>query len=54
MDLSPFLQINPCGYENLAVTQIKDLKPELNFDNIKKELILHLGKLLGYTDFKFN
>ena len=26
MDLSPFKQINPCGYEGLEVTQIKDLK----------------------------
>ena len=54
MDLSPFLQINPCGYENLAVTQIKDFKPELNFSTIKNELILQLGQLLGYTDIKFN
>ena len=53
MDLSPFLQINPCGYENLAVTQIKDLKPELNFSTIKNELILQLGQLLGYTDINF-
>ena len=54
MNLSPFLQINPCGYENLAITQIKDLKPELNFSTIKNELILQLGQLLGYTDIKFN
>ncbi|MCP3687293.1 MAG: lipoyl(octanoyl) transferase LipB, partial [Gammaproteobacteria bacterium] len=25
MDLSPFQRINPCGYENLAVTQLADL-----------------------------
>lgn len=54
MDLSPFLQINPCGYENLAVTQIKYLKSELNFNTIKKELVLRLSKLLGYTDIEFN
>ncbi len=25
MDLAPFTQINPCGYENLEITQCKDL-----------------------------
>ena len=54
MDLNPFLQINPCGYENLAVTQVKKLKPALDFNTLKKELILHLSQLLGYTDIKFN
>ena len=34
MDLSPFKQINPCGYQGLEVTQIKDL----NKDNSKLEL----------------
>ena len=53
MDLSPFQQINPCGYEGLAVTQIKDLKPELKLISIKKELTLHLSRLLGYTDIKY-
>jgi lipoyl(octanoyl) transferase len=29
MDLAPFRGINPCGYESLAVTQIKDFNPEM-------------------------
>ena len=29
MDLAPFAGIHPCGYENLAVVQIKDFKPLL-------------------------
>lgn len=49
MDLSPFQQINPCGYAGMAVTQIKDLKPELNLNNIKNDLIIHLSQLLGYS-----
>ena len=53
MDLSPFLQINPCGYEDLSVTQLKDLKSEFDFNTIKNELVQHLSKLLGYTDIKF-
>lgn len=54
MDLSPFLQINPCGYENLIVTQVKNLKPGVGLDTLKKELILHLSQLLGYTDIEYN
>ena len=30
MDLSPFKQINPCGYEGLEVTQIKDLNKDIS------------------------
>ena len=30
MDLSPFKQINPCGYEGLEVVQIKDLNPNVS------------------------
>ena len=50
MDLSPFEQINPCGYEGLAVTQIKELKPELNLKHIKADLISQLSQLLGYNE----
>ena len=53
MDLSPFLQINPCGYEDLSVTQLKDLKSEFDFNTIKKELVQLLSKLLGYAHIKF-
>lgn len=49
MDLTPFQQINPCGYAGMAVTQIKDLKPELNLSHIKTDLITYLSQLLGYA-----
>lgn len=49
MDLTPFEQINPCGYEGLAVTQLKDLKPTLNLSHIKTDLISHLSQLLDYN-----
>lgn len=49
MDLSPFLLINPCGYAGMAVTQLRDLKPELDQSNIKSDLISHLSRLLGYN-----
>lgn len=50
MDLTPFEQINPCGYEGLAVTQIKELKPELNLKHIKTDLISQLSQFLGYNE----
>lgn len=49
MDLSPFQQINPCGYEDLVVTQIKKLNPATEINQIKIDLVKHLAKLLGYT-----
>lgn len=48
MDLSPFQQINPCGYEGMAVTQVKDLIGSSNFKQIKIDLVKHLSKILGY------
>jgi len=50
MDLSPFQQINPCGYEGMAVTQIKDLKPGHDLSHIKTDLTSHLSQLLGYNE----
>jgi lipoyl(octanoyl) transferase len=54
MDLSPFQQINPCGYVGLTVTQLKDLKPEMDLSNVKNELLSHLGQLIGYQNILFN
>lgn len=48
MDLSPFQQINPCGYEGMAVTQLKDLRPGIDSSKIKLDLITLLSKQLGY------
>lgn len=50
MDLTPFQQINPCGYAGMAVTQITDLKSGLDLMRIKKDLVNHLSQLLGYNE----
>ncbi len=50
MDLWPFKNINPCGYENMPVTQIKDLienNPDMT--TIKSGLHRHLCQQLGYN-----
>lgn len=39
MDLSPFLQINPCGYQGLAVTQLSDLTDNVQLKTIGNELV---------------
>ena len=39
MDLSPFKQINPCGYEGLEVTQIKDLNKHVSKLQLDKMVI---------------
>ena len=39
MDLSPFKQINPCGYEGLEVTQIKYLNKHVSKLQLEKMVI---------------
>ena len=45
MDLSPFNQINPCGYKGLEVTQIKDLNQEITKIQLEKMIINILRKV---------
>ena len=43
MDLSPYTLINPCGYSDLKVTQMRNLTNNiLNISDIKHELSEHL------------
>ncbi|RYY74355.1 MAG: lipoyl(octanoyl) transferase LipB [Gammaproteobacteria bacterium] len=49
MDLSPFLRINPCGYQGLEMTQMQNLmtaSPDLA--NVKEELVKQFAQKLGY------
>ena len=45
MDLSPFTQINPCGYEGLEVTQIKDLNKDISKLQLENLVIDLLRKI---------
>ncbi len=38
MDLSPFKKINPCGYDNLKITQLRDLTDNIKLENSGNEL----------------
>lgn len=42
MDLAPFQRINPCGYEGLAVTQMRDLGIPDKMDVLANKLVVHL------------
>jgi len=48
MDLEPFKGINPCGYEGLDVTQIKDLNMQYSKEIITTNLLKHLKQNLNY------
>ena len=36
MDLEPFNNINPCGYENLLMTQMSELSNQINIKDVIK------------------
>jgi len=50
MDLSPFSDIDPCGYQGLQVTQLRNLGIELQQDEIADRLLRHLLQQLNYTE----
>lgn len=49
MDLEPFSRINPCGYENMAMTHIFEKGGPDSLERIKPDLIDQLCDKLGYT-----
>lgn len=48
MDMTPFTQINPCGFPGLAVTQLKSHGVESSCQQIHTELTTQLCKHLQY------
>ncbi|OOZ39922.1 octanoyltransferase [Solemya pervernicosa gill symbiont] len=49
MELEPFSRINPCGYADMAVTQMADLGITASVDQVAERLLSHLTRELGYT-----
>ena len=44
MDLHPFTNINPCGYQGMAVTQLRDLSANIDLNQLNeqlRELLIH-------------
>lgn len=55
MDLEPFGRINPCGYEDLEITQIADLIDsghKVDIEAISQQLLSHLKHQLNYNDLE--
>lgn len=51
MDLSPFLLINPCGYQGLEMIQVKDCVPQKNQNliaDVEKTLIGNFAAIFDY------
>lgn len=46
MDLAPYSAINPCGYEGMAVTQLRNLTGERDTVKVGKALAEHLTRQL--------
>lgn len=45
MDLEPFQNINPCGYQGLKVTQIKDLYSNITLEKVKLSVKAQINKI---------
>ena len=48
MNLEPFRRINPCGFEGLQVTQLRDLGCRDNITAVSKGLLEQLMNRLDY------
>jgi lipoyl(octanoyl) transferase len=48
MDLSPFNDINPCGYANQAMTSLKKLGIEQSIEEVENELLELIYKAFNY------
>lgn len=49
MELEPFSRINPCGFSELSVTQLKDLGIEMSVAQAGDQLATLLARQLGYN-----
>jgi lipoyl(octanoyl) transferase len=54
MDLTPFGSIDPCGYADLRITQLKDVGISGGIDQVWRQLIERLTKRLCYKDVRYS
>lgn len=47
MDLEPFKNINPCGFSNLQVTQIKEFVPSIRMEEVQQQFIQDYLNIFG-------
>jgi lipoyl(octanoyl) transferase len=49
MDLEPFRRINPCGYADLAMCQVRDFVPDANIADVEQRLVSELISGLKFS-----
>jgi len=49
MDLEPFSRINPCGYEDMEVTQLIDHAEYQHMEEIRQKFIGYFTSIMGYN-----
>lgn len=54
MDLSPFLRINPCGYQGMEMIQVSELGGPSDLAVIEQQIIKELVTLLGYEQVEIS
>lgn len=47
MDMAPFLRINPCGYQGMRMTQLKELAPDVSSEQATQWVLDYLVAGLG-------
>jgi lipoyl(octanoyl) transferase len=50
IDLEPFSRINPCGYKELEMTDLKRLGIDADLDKVSPRLLPHFLHHLGLSD----
>jgi lipoyl(octanoyl) transferase len=50
IDLEPFSRINPCGYEELQMTDLNRLGIDLKLEDVSRKLLPHLLRHLGILE----
>ena len=51
MDMTPFLGINPCGFKQLAMTQLSHYVQPISMEEVELQLMDYLIKNLSYNNF---
>jgi lipoyl(octanoyl) transferase len=54
MDLKPFSFINPCGFAGLQMTQVKNFRPDVYFNQIMNRFIDSFLQHFRYTEIRSN
>ena len=54
MDLSPFLRINPCGYQGMEMIQVSEVGGPSEIEAVEQQLVEELVTLLNYEQVTFS